>query len=180
MSMIGVTVRPCRECDRPRRGLTQSGRPEQSTSNANQDAVVDIERLPAGKEGELKSIAQAAAKGEWDNLIDGAAGVVMTLAAGNPLIVVFAQFARLAVAKAFGNATDAMLEALGGVRADFEMFRKEFEEMLDVAGTSVAAQIDTQMVEGGALGVRLRASTTNRVVIRYQQVRGHGSVGTEL
>jgi len=73
---------------------------------------------------------------------------------------------------------EELLEALGGVRHDFERFRTEFAEQVEKAGENVAA--DTVKVREGGLGIRVAATTTRRVVLRYMEVTGEGSVGIDL
>ena len=73
---------------------------------------------------------------------------------------------------------DELLEALGGVRRDFETFRKEFADQIAKSPESVA--VDTLVVREGGLGVRVAATTTRRVVLRHMEVVGAGSVGIDL
>jgi hypothetical protein len=72
-----------------------------------------------------------------------------------------------------------LLDAVGGLRSDFEPFRQCFQASLG-ADAAPAVELEQQLVEHGALGVRVRAETTRRVVIRSQRVTGPGSVGIEL
>jgi hypothetical protein len=186
---------------------------------------VDLEKLLEPHSKELELIADAAAKGERDKVIDGTASLAVTLATGNPLLGALAPLARKGIAKAFGNAADAMfarelakmekdderkaflgqidaivaalvgqaviqlvhtqhnvkeevLAALGGVREDFASFRTDFEIRVKASGDTV--RVDEQVVEGGAIGVRVRLSTTKRVRLKYQLVSGRGSVGIDL
>jgi hypothetical protein len=72
---------------------------------------------------------------------------------------------------------DEVLEALGGVRDDFERFRTEFAEQMASAGENVKA--DTILVRRG-IGIRVAATTTRRVVLRHLEVNGEGCVGIDL
>jgi hypothetical protein len=74
------------------------------------------------------------------------------------------------------NVKDEVLEQLGGVRADLAAFREQFAAGLG----GETARLDRQVVESGGIGVRVRATTTKRVWIAYQTVRGAGSVGIDL
>jgi hypothetical protein len=186
---------------------------------------VDLETLLEPHSKDLKVIAEAIAKGERDKVIDGAAGLAVALASGNPLLSALAPLARKGIAKAFGNAADEMfarelakiekeeerkafldqidevaaalvgqaiiqlvrtqhnvkdeiLAVLGGVRADFETFRVDFESRVHASGESVI--VVEQIVEGGAVGVRVRPTTTKGVHLRYQRVSGRGSAGIVL
>jgi hypothetical protein len=73
---------------------------------------------------------------------------------------------------------DELLDALGGVRRDFETFRNDFAEQIAKVSESVA--IDSIMVREGGIGVRVAATTTKRVVLKYMDVIGVGSVGIDL
>jgi hypothetical protein len=73
---------------------------------------------------------------------------------------------------------DEVLEALGGVRRDFEAFRNDFAAR--VASASENVRVDTMIVRDGGLGVRVRASTVKRVVLRHVEVVGPASVGIDL
>jgi aminopeptidase N len=199
--------------------------PCESIAMRTEGREFEIEQLLEGHAGELKSIGQAAARGEHDKVIDGVAGLVMTLATGNPLVGALVPFARLGVAKAFGNATDAMLrrelatmekeeerqaflgqidevlaatlgqavvqlvsvqhhvkdevlEALGGLRSDFENFRRDFEQRLRTQSESV--RVEDLLVQDGGTGVRVRATTLKRVALERVVVTGQGSVGIDL
>src|SRR5579863_5789015 len=74
----------------------------------------ELEKLLDAKK--LESIADAAAKGEREKVIDGVASLAVTLATANPYIGALAPLARKGIAKAFGNAAD-------------EMFARELEKM---------------------------------------------------
>lgn len=74
--------------------------------------------------------------------------------------------------------TDELLEALGGVRRDFETFRAEFADQIAKSAESIA--VDTMSVRDGGLGVRVAATTTKRVALRHIEVSGAGSVGIDL
>src|ERR1700733_10754603 len=142
---------------------------------------VDIEALLEARSGELKEIAEAAAKCDREKLTDAAAGLAVSLATGNRVLAALAPLARKGIARAFGNAADKMferelaamakqeerdkflgqidevvaalvgqaivqlvrtqyrvkeetLEALGGLRADFETFRCDFLDQLNASG----------------------------------------------
>lgn len=69
-----------------------------------------------------------------------------------------------------------MIAELGGVRADLAAFREQFAAGLG----SEAVRIDRQLVELRGTGVHVRATTTKRVWIGDQTVRGEGSVGIVL
>jgi hypothetical protein len=71
-----------------------------------------------------------------------------------------------------------VLDALGGVRDEFEAFRSDFAAR--VASASENVRIDTMIVRDGGLGVRVRAGTVKRVVLRHVDVMGRGSVGIDL
>ena len=73
---------------------------------------------------------------------------------------------------------DELLEALGGVRHDFDRFRTDFADQIGKAGESVT--VDTVTIREGGLGIRVAATTTRRVVLRHMEVRGAGSVGIDL
>jgi hypothetical protein len=73
------------------------------------------------------------------------------------------------------NVKDEVLDALGGMRAELAGFREQFAAGL--GGETV--RVDRQDVEGG-IGVRVRATTSKRVWIGHQTVRGAGSVGIDL
>jgi hypothetical protein len=73
---------------------------------------------------------------------------------------------------------DDVLDALGGVRRDFEAFRKDFADRLASASESV--RVDALVVRDGGLGVRVRATSTRRVVLKHMDVVGAGSVGIDL
>lgn len=72
-----------------------------------------------------------------------------------------------------------LLDAVGGVRSEFETFRQHFQAGIG-AEAAPAVELEQQIVELGALGVRVRAETTRRVLIRSQRVSGAGSVGVEI
>jgi hypothetical protein len=73
---------------------------------------------------------------------------------------------------------DELLDALGGVRRDFETFRNDFADQIAKVSESVA--IDSIMVREGGIGVRVAATTTQRVVLKHMDVIGVGSVGIDL
>ncbi|MGK3974141.1 hypothetical protein WMF38_20765 [Sorangium sp. So ce118] len=74
------------------------------------------------------------------------------------------------------NVKDEVLEALGGVREDLAGFRDAFAKELG----SATVKVDVQAVKGGAVGVRVRSETKNRVFIGHMEVSGPGSVGIDL
>ena len=186
---------------------------------------VELETLLKAHQGELKTIAEAAANGHRDKVIDAVSSLAVSLATGNPLLGALAPLGRKGIARAFGNSMNAaltrelaalakdeerraflgqidevieallgqalvqivrsqhavkdeVLEALGGVRRDFEAFRTDFAAQVASAPESV--QVDSVVVRGGGLGVRVAATTTRRVVLRYMEVTGAGSVGIDL
>lgn len=185
----------------------------------------DLEKLLEPHSKELKSLADAIAKGEHEKFVDGATGLAITLATGHPLLGALAPLARKGIAKAFGNAADSMLArelaamedeerrkafllqideivaalvgqaiiqlartqhnvkdefliALGGLRSDFEQFRLDFDNNVRASGETVV--VDEQVVQDGAVGVRVRPTTTKRVRLKYQYVAGRGSIGLDL
>jgi hypothetical protein len=73
---------------------------------------------------------------------------------------------------------DELLDALGGVRRDFEAFRNDFANQLATASETV--RVDSLLVRDGGLGVRVAASTSRRVVLRNMVVSGPGSMGIDL
>jgi hypothetical protein len=73
---------------------------------------------------------------------------------------------------------DEVLDALGGVRRDFEAFRKDFGER--IANTSENVSVDAFVVREGGLGIRVRATSSKRVVLKHMEVVGPGSVGIDL
>jgi len=73
---------------------------------------------------------------------------------------------------------EEVLDALGGVRRDFEAFRQDFAER--VAGASESVRLDSLSVREGGLGIRVAATTTQRVVLKHLAVSGAGSVGIDL
>ena len=73
---------------------------------------------------------------------------------------------------------DEVLDALGGVRRDLEAFRQDFAAR--VASASESVRLDSLVVHGGGLGIRVRATTTKRVVLTHMEVAGAGSVGIDL
>jgi len=73
---------------------------------------------------------------------------------------------------------DELLEVLGGLRHDFEMFRTEFADQ--IAKTPESVIVDTLMIREGGRGVRVAATTARRVVLRHIEVSGAGSVGIDL
>jgi hypothetical protein len=73
---------------------------------------------------------------------------------------------------------DELLEALGGVRRDLEVFRQDFAERVASASETVSG--DRLVVREGGLGIRVRATTTKRVVFKHMEVVGAGSVGIDL
>jgi len=186
---------------------------------------IEIEKLLESHKGELKSIADAAGKGERDKVVDGVTALAVTIATGSPVAGALAPLARRAVAKAFGNSVnealdrelaelkqqgerqkflghidevmaaligqalvqiirsqhnvnDEVIEALGGLRSDFEAFRNDFGKRLAREGEATV-RIDEQLVQGRSIGVRVRATTTKRVVLKRQVVDG-GSTGILL
>jgi hypothetical protein len=74
---------------------------------------------------------------------------------------------------------DEVLETLGGLRRDFESFRTEFAVQLASAPESVRVDSLVEVLDG-AIGVRVAATTTKRVVLKHLVVRGTGSVGIDL
>lgn len=73
---------------------------------------------------------------------------------------------------------DEVLDALGGMRRDFEAFRNDFASQLATASGTV--RVDSLVVHDGGLGVRVAATTSRRVVLRHMVVSGSGSVGIDL
>jgi hypothetical protein len=71
-----------------------------------------------------------------------------------------------------------LLDALGGMRRDFEAFRSDFGNQL--ATTSETVRVDSLFVGDGGLGVCVSATTSRRVVLRHMVVSGAGSVGIDL
>jgi hypothetical protein len=73
---------------------------------------------------------------------------------------------------------DEVLQALGGVRADFERFRQDFVEKIGEKDATI--HVDAMRVSQGAVGIRVRSSTTRRVRLQHLAVSGAGSVGIVL
>jgi hypothetical protein len=73
---------------------------------------------------------------------------------------------------------DEILVALGGLREDFEAFRADIETQLKAHGETVT--VDEQLVDSGAIGVRVLPATMKRIRLRFQRVTGKGSVGVVL
>lgn len=70
---------------------------------------------------------------------------------------------------------DELLAALGGLRQDFEAWRNELGAQLE------SVRVDCVLDVGdGAIGVRVAATTTKRVVLKHLVVRGAGSIGIDL
>lgn len=86
--------------------------------------------------------------------------------------------ALIQLVRAQHNVRDEILEVLGGVRRDLEAFRKDFAERVASASETVTG--DRVVVRDGALGIRVCASTTKRVVFQHMTVMGTGSVGIDL
>ena len=74
---------------------------------------------------------------------------------------------------------DEVLDALGGMRRDLEVFRNDFAAQLASAPENVRVDSLIEVVDGG-IGVRVAATTTKRVVLTHMVVRGPGSVGIDL
>jgi hypothetical protein len=74
---------------------------------------------------------------------------------------------------------DEVLDALGGMRRDFESFRADFAAQLAAVPESVRVEEIVEVLDGG-IGVRVSAATTTRVVLKQLVVRGTGSVGIDL
>jgi hypothetical protein len=74
---------------------------------------------------------------------------------------------------------DEVVEALGGVRDDLAEFRRAFEVRVSAAHGDLVT-INAQLVESGAIGIRVRSTATKTVALEKQVVKGKGSVGIEL
>lgn len=162
---------------------------------------VDLEKLLEPHKGEVKAIADAAANGNRDKVIDGAAGLAVTLATGNPMLGALAPLGREAVARAFGSAVN---QALDRELAQFhkEQERQAFFGQLDELLAALIGQALVQIVRSqhnvkdevlAALGglrsdfaefrrdfaARLAAFGEATVQVDEQWVRG-GSIGVRV
>lgn len=70
---------------------------------------VVLATLLEGHRGELKTIAEAAASGNHDKVIDAVSSLAISLATGNPLLGALAPLGRRGIARAFGNSVNAAL-----------------------------------------------------------------------
>jgi hypothetical protein len=70
---------------------------------------VELGGLLKEHQGELKSIAEAAGKGDRQKVIDAVSSLTISLATGNPLLGALAPLGRKGVARIFGNAVNAAL-----------------------------------------------------------------------
>jgi hypothetical protein len=84
--------------------------------------------------------------------------------------------ALIQIVKSQHAVNDEVLESLGGMRRDLEMFRREFSEQLTNASENV--RVDELVEVEAGIGVRVAAATTKRVVLRHLVVRG--GVGIDL
>lgn len=187
---------------------------------------LELAKLLEAHRGELKTIAEAAATGNHEKVIDAVSSLALSLATGNPLLGALAPLGRKGIARIFGNSVNAaltrelaalaredrrrdflnqiddvmeaaigqaliqivrtqhavkdeVLDALGGMRQDFEEFRNDFAAQLANVSENVRVDSLVEVIDGG-VGVRVAATTTKRVVLPHMVVRGPGSVGIDL
>jgi len=108
-------------------------------------ADLDLEKLLEPHSRELTKIAEAAAAGERNKVIDGVAGVVLTIATGNPVVGALAPLARKGIAAAFGNAADRMFaEELAKMEKEDE--RTAFLGQIDSVVATLLGQAVVQLV----------------------------------
>lgn len=72
--------------------------------------------------------------------------------------------------------TDPIVEAMGGLRADLEAFREDFQSQLDES----EVRVDVQRIREGATGIHLSEGAKSRIWIREQNVTGPESVGIRV
>ena len=135
---------------------------------------------PLAQEGVRRAFA-VTAQGKLDAALKAHAEEEQHIAAAEALEAFLAQALGQLVAsqrEADQQNRDVILAALGGLRAEFEDFRGEFQASMP---TNVAAdvQIQIQQVSGHAIGVRVSAASQKKVWIGHQSVRGHG-VGVDV
>lgn len=78
------------------------------------------------------------------------------------------------------NVKGEIVEALGGLRTEFDAFRKEFGKRAAEAG--IELRIEQQLVTGGATGVRVRASSYESALpyLRSYMVTPHATLSDLL
>ena len=74
--------------------------------------------------------------------------------------------------------SEELLETFGGLRRDLDAFRNDLAA--EIASTPEAAHIELAEVAEGAIGVRVAATTSKRVVLKHMVVKGAGSIGIDL
>jgi hypothetical protein len=136
-----LTVRETRRDPLASVGLGRPGSPAGKATMSD----VDLEKLLEPHAKELESLAEAAAKGDHDKVIDGASSLVLTLATGNPVIGALAPLARRGIAKAFGNAADEMFaRELAAMQKEED--RKAFFAQIDDVVAALVGQALIQLV----------------------------------
>jgi hypothetical protein len=96
-------------------------------------------------------------------------------AIAEPIEVLLGQ-ALLQLVRTQHQASDAVTDALGGLRADLRSFRAEFSDRLEDDGV----RVDTAHVLDGGTGVRVRDGARARVWIGELTVTGAGSIGIHV
>jgi hypothetical protein len=86
--------------------------------------------------------------------------------------------ALIQVVRAQHGVKDELLQALGGVRADLAGFREDFGARM--AAAQAELRIEQDLVGEGATGVRVRASSSQSVLVRQGTVTGAGTTGVEI
>ncbi|MBK9001182.1 MAG: hypothetical protein IPM35_36130 [Myxococcales bacterium] len=105
----------------------------------------EIEELLKGREQELASIADAAATGQREKVVDGVASLAVGLATGNPLLAALAPLARKGIARALGNSADEMFRReLAAMEKDEE--RQKFLSQIDDVVAALVGQALIQLV----------------------------------
>lgn len=108
-------------------------------------ADVDLATLLEPHKNTLKDMSKSLAEGDHAAFIASVAGLVAALATGNPHIALLAPLGQKAVAKAFGNAADAMFKReLAALEAEEE--RRAFLGQIDEAVEELIGQALVQLV----------------------------------
>lgn len=106
---------------------------------------VDLQQVLQPYSKELRSLAEAASKGERDKVIDGATALAVSISTGNPLLGALAPLGRKAIARAFGNATNAALDReLAKIAKEEE--RHAFLAQIDAVVEALVGQALIQLV----------------------------------
>lgn len=95
----------------------------------------ELATLLKDHQGELKSIAEAAASGDQQKLVNATSSLVVALATGNPLLGALAPLGRQVIARAFGNSVNlAITRELAALAKDEERraFLNQIGEVVEV------------------------------------------------